>query len=35
VLLIVDVAIVSRLDPFNWEVFFRVGGWALPAARTG
>lgn len=31
VLLIADVAVVSRLSPFNWEVFFRVGGWALLA----
>ena len=22
---------MSRLRPFNWEVFFRVGGWALLA----
>lgn len=31
VLLVADVVIVSRLRPFNWEVFFRVGGWALLA----
>jgi hypothetical protein len=31
VLLVADAVVVSRLSPFNWEVFFRVGGWALLA----
>jgi hypothetical protein len=31
VLLVADLVVVSRLRPFNWEVFFRVGGWALLA----
>jgi hypothetical protein len=31
VLLAVDVVLVSRIRPFAWEVFFRVGGWALLA----
>jgi hypothetical protein len=31
VLLVADVIVVSRLHSFNWEVFFRVGGWALLA----
>jgi hypothetical protein len=29
VLLVVDVATVGRLKNFAWDVFFRVGGWAL------
>ncbi len=30
-LLAADLVVVSRLRQFNWEVFFRVGGWALLA----
>jgi hypothetical protein len=30
-LLVADVALVSRLRPFAWRVFFQVAGWALVA----
>jgi hypothetical protein len=30
-LLLADVALLSRLRDFAWEVFFRVAGWALAA----
>ncbi len=30
-ILLADVALVSRLRDFAWEVFFRVAGWALAA----
>ncbi len=29
--LVVDLLILSRLRPFAWDVFFKVGGWALLA----
>jgi len=31
VLLLADIAVISRLRDFAWKVFFRVGGWALLA----
>jgi hypothetical protein len=31
VLLIADAALVSRLRPFAWRVFFQVAGWVLVA----
>jgi hypothetical protein len=30
-LLVADVALVTRLRPFAWRVFFQVAGWALVA----
>ncbi len=30
-LLVVGVGLLSRVRPFAWRVFFRVGGWALLA----